>query len=817
MAGGLPGRLHAGGRGDLASFLYPTYRFAAESLRSGELPLWNPFLYGGSSFIGDVQAGFLYPINLLVFALLPADYAALEMLSIAHFFLAGAFMYLCVRHIGREPASPWAGLAAGVAFAFSDLFIVHFGNLNLIAVAAWLPLIFLLFHRALIDRRLGLAAGAGLALGVAFLAGHFQPFLFIVLFLGIYALYRAHLEYHRAPRLGSLRFPAAALALALAVALGIGAPVLLPSIEMSQHTIRAGLGYEQARAFSVPPAQWIGLLVPDFFGRAPDQHWGFWSRVEVGYLGILPLILALLGVVLVRKRLVRFLAGASILFLLLAAGGYGILHGWLFQFVPGFDVLRAPARIVVLMDFSLALLAGLGLNALLGPLGPARRRAFDRIARALPWLAGGLVLVAGPLMYHALLMSQDRDVRIYWQVSYITNGVAFFLFLVAASVALLHAWRSRWLSSASFGGLAVALIVIDLFSLGAYVDLGQEDPTQNFDHPLAIAYLKADPDLHRIDTRTEVWDVWQPDTSLLHRIFDVWGVDNPLLLADYNRYWENMGSRSSPLYDFLNAKYVVAHKDVVLDWEKFELAFDGDPVVNIYRNARVLPRFQVLHSAWTASDQESAFQLIHRPDFDPSRTVVVEGGRELAGDPASRSSVSAVAYGLNDIVLEVDAASQGYLVMSEVFYPGWEAAVDGKASPILRANYAFRAVFLEPGGHRVELRYRPMTWRAGLALASATGLLLAAWLAWARRPRQPAQHDLARVGALPSGGDLSVSGHDGGLRRGGSGGPPVGPGGREPLRGARRRRGGRGDRHRPPTRLGVGANVMHSGDRKWLD
>jgi hypothetical protein len=169
------------GGGDLASFLFPTYRFAAASLKAGNLPLWNPHLYGGVPFLADMQTGLFYPPNLLLFLLAPdLSYKAMEWLSVFHIFLAGLFAYLCLRYL--EPGRPLrvpAALLGAIAYMFSDLFIVHFGNLNLIAVAAWLPLIFLLFWRSLRGRRLGLAVGAGIALGVSTLEGHLQITLFI--------------------------------------------------------------------------------------------------------------------------------------------------------------------------------------------------------------------------------------------------------------------------------------------------------------------------------------------------------------------------------------------------------------------------------------------------------------------------------------------------------------------------------------------------------------------------------------------------------------------------------------------------------------
>ena len=161
------------GGGDLAPFLYPNYRFAAEHLRQGVVPLWNPHLYSGAPFAADIQSGLFYPVNLLVFLFVPdLTYLWLEYLSVFHFWLAGATMYICLRLLVPQKTddtsttgmgsriAPLAAFAGALAFEFSDLFIVHFGNLNMIAVAAWLPLIFLLFHHSLIRNSLGLPPAA---------------------------------------------------------------------------------------------------------------------------------------------------------------------------------------------------------------------------------------------------------------------------------------------------------------------------------------------------------------------------------------------------------------------------------------------------------------------------------------------------------------------------------------------------------------------------------------------------------------------------------------------------------------------------------
>jgi hypothetical protein len=714
------------GGGDLASFLYPVYHYAARSLKQGVIPLWNPYLYGGAPFVGDIQSGLFYPVNLLAFLLVPElTYPIMEFMAVLHFFLAGTAMYFCLRYLEpRARMNRLAALGGAVAFMFSDLFVTHFGNLNMIAVAAWLPLIFLFYHRAMLERRLNRAAWAGLFWGIATLAGHIQITLFIALALALYTVF----QIVTAPfPISNLQSPISNLALTIAVALGVSALVLLPSYEMAGHTLRAALDYGQASMYSLAPGQLIGLLAPNFFGRDPSHHWSPWERVEVGYIGILPLVLALVAVLLRREKLVRFLLGLAVVSLLLALGGYSILHGWLYRWVPGFGGLRAPARFVYLMDFALAMLAALGLDTLLRPLEPGQRAIYRRLLKTAPWVMVGTALLAAPFGYFAILDAQSKDALVFWRVSMAVDSVVLFLLFLAASVVILWIRGYRWIRGRTLGLLAIGLIAVDLASTGAYVDLGHQDPTTGFHHSAAVEFLKTDTDYYRIDTRTDVWELWQPDLSLLYGIHDVWGVVNPLTLADYSRYWEHMGSRSSPLYDFLNAKYVVGSKGVALDWEKFVSVFDGDPGVNIYLNTRALPRAFLVHQALIAADHEEAFNLVHQPDFDLATMVVVEGDGGEALPANEAETVSIVRYQPNEILLDVAVTAPGYLVFSEVYYPGWRAYVDGHEEIIRRANYTFRAIHLEPGSHRVRSLFAPLTWKVGLGISLATWLGLIIW------------------------------------------------------------------------------------------
>jgi hypothetical protein len=751
------------GGGDLAPFLYPNYRFAAEHLRQGVIPLWNPHLYSGAPFAADIQSGLFYPVNLLVFLLVPnLTYEWLEYLAIFHFWLAGTTMYLCLRLListpppqppislspitnlpisqspnlpwtaqGRQPPdnpaiSPLAAFAGALAFQFSDLFIVHFGNLNMIAVAAWLPLIFLLFHLSLRHASLGLAAASGVVLAIATLAGHIQITLFILLTLGLYTLWHIIIN-HQLPIINyQLSINLASLLITLLVTIGLAALLLLPAYEMSQYTPRAELPYQEAARYSLHPAQLVGLFVPNIFGRDPALHWGPWERVETGYIGIMTLILAIAGVLLYPGRLKFFFVGLGIIALLLAMGGYSAAHGWLYAIVPGFNQLRAPARFILLLDFSLAVLAAFGLNQLLHPLSDQAQVTFARLLRMLTWCLGGLIVMALPLSYFAMLVTQDRDPAIFNRSAGAAAGVVAFASFTIAALVILHSMRSHWLRE-RWAGVAVILVIgLDLFTLGHNVDMGHADPVAGFDHPETLAFLQGDPNLFRIEVTTDVWHAWQPNTALLNNLYDAWGLYNPLTLADTTLYWSAAPPRSSPRYNFLGIKYVIASKAGAPADGDMAPVFDADPQVNVYLNRQTLAPVQFVGQAKIAPDHTAAWQALFNEDFDPTRMVILEDGQPLNTQPTSTLAI--LQRNLRTVTIAVETDQPGYLVLAEAYYPGWQATVDGQPAPIHRANYAFKAVFVPGGQHTIQFVFNPLIWKVGLIVSGVTLLAMLVWI-----------------------------------------------------------------------------------------
>jgi len=709
------------GGGDSVSFLYPMYRFAAGSLRDGVIPFWNPHQYAGAPFLADNQSGLFYPFNLLLFFLWPDfGYGGIEALVVWHFFFAGAAMYACLRLLRPEiTLGRPAALLGALVFMFSDVFITHVGNLNLIAVAAWLPLAFLGLHRAIFATRplwrVGWAAAGGAALGTAALAGHGQMTFLSATFLGSYALYQTVA--------GRKGWALPLLALLGAVAVALAAVSLFPAAGTLSQTLRAEFDYARSTHYALPPAALLGLFAPDFYGRGA-AFWGDWLRVEVGYAGVLTWFLAAAAVALRPRRQTLFFVLAGLLFLLLALGPATPLYPALARLLPAIP-FQVPARFVLLLGFCLAALAALGLEVLLArsPRHPSASEAADSAAagRARGLLAatalGALAVGVALLLARARLASSQPE-----HVAQMSRAALVFGGLAVAGWLLLAGGLSRRLPATAIAALALALLFADLYGLGRTVEIDWNDPTPGFAAGTpGLAFLHADPGLHRLDIAT---GAWQPNMPLIERLYAARGVYNPLELANYNVYMGAVGFRGSPQYNLLGVKYVIGgKKEPPGDTTFLVPVFDADPNVTIYLNTLALPRAMVLFNSEMVRDHDAAFAATHSDTFDPTRVVVLESGTALAQEPGE-ATIEVVRYGPNEAAFIVTTDRPAYFFLSDVYHPDWRATVDGQPTAIDVANYAFRGIFLPEGRHTVEMRFVPSGWVAGLATTAMALIFL---------------------------------------------------------------------------------------------
>ncbi len=734
--------------GDMASFLYPNFVFNARALRSLSIPLWNPHVYGGYPYAGEVQSGFYYPVNWPFFLWGHISYRTLEALSILHTWWAAAGAYTLARALplpsGRRVGRV-AALLAGVAFGFSDVFLVHFGNENLLAAIAWLP--WVLWGATVVT-----PTGAGtrprarvlvaLFLGLSVLAGHPQMSLYVVLALGLYLLLWGLLAAEGARHWRYWIQVARTWVPPVAVGMAIGAVVLVPGWDVARFSERATWSYGQAVGFSLAPGQLVGLLVPGFLGRGAQLYWGVWPRVEIGYVGVMTLFLAALGVLRYWTRTTQVWLALSVVAFLFSMGVYTPVHGWLTAIFPPLKAVRAPARFVVVMDLGLALLAAVGLEVLQEHV-PQSRAALRTVYR---WLRGALLVTGAlvwPLLMLVLLIGQGQDRVLVVRQAIAANAVGLFLLFLAAGWLV---WRARMdarIPPRTAAWLMVGIVLVDLAATGAYTDIGGADPTRTFRHENIAAFLRQDPNPFRVDSRTGIDQLWQPDTAVVLGLEDVHGVANPLVPAHTLRFLRAAGDRASPLYPLLNTKYLIAGKEPPFDVGAFPPVFTEDPELNVYLNPQALPRAFLVRDVTLVRDAETAWEHILREDFDPRTQAVVVGpwdeppSSPRSTDEGGAESLAFAGRTPQSLKLAVQVRRPALLVLSEFWFPGWRAEVrraDGStvSRPVLRVNYALRGVQVFPGDVEVRLWFLPRSWVVGAAVSL---LALAGWALWVWRVR----------------------------------------------------------------------------------
>ena len=338
---------------DTFAYFYPMETYYAASLRAGELPLWNPYVFGGAPFLANSQAGVYYPLNLaFLLGSIPSVYS-LE-LAAHSLIAAGGMLWFGRRHVGLT----WLGaIVAGLAFGFGGAIATMAGHLNQVQVAAWMPWMLGAGHQLVVrpgPRPLALLA---LLIALQALAGHSQQLYIGLCGLAVYSVW----TYVREVQAGSFRIGdsgswhrLAVLAGSGLLAAGLSAAQMVPTLELSNLSIRSGgLSYWEATAFSLPPFEILAALVPPLAGGAPFSEF-------VGYIGVSGLALAIFGLTARFGWNERFWLAWVLVALLLAFGHFTALYFLPYKLVPGFDLFRAPARWLVLFSFGASVLAGLG-------------------------------------------------------------------------------------------------------------------------------------------------------------------------------------------------------------------------------------------------------------------------------------------------------------------------------------------------------------------------------------------------------------------------------------------------------------------------
>jgi hypothetical protein len=534
---------------------------------------------------------------------------------------------------------------------------------------------------------------------------------------------------------------------------------LFPFIELFHHSIRgSGMFYPEATTWSFAPKDLLLFFLPDAYGYFLDmkKYWVTQCWFKTLYTGGLPFILSIFFFIFGKGK--KLYLALMLFSLFLALGKYNPLYPFVFKYVPFFNGIRYPAKFLYIFILVLSITAGLGFQKLSEYSKDKENKRLKHFLITFSLVSGSFLLFSalGHQQVENFLKLKGIDFPDFNVLSVNLRNAQRFLFYLALFFLLLRVgYETRWK-----GWVRVLLIVFllaDLFgNMGFY---GREKVADYFQKTKILEIITADKDSFRVfstaktisqDSTVLIGDSTNikvlkekhiPSMNLLYRLHDIWGIDviRDKRINDLYMLFAGAPSISTThLIDLYGVRYIASITPLNED-NKIKLIYanlDGlegkkkdllkENTIKLYKNRSPLPRAWLVKD-YKVMDSNAMISIMMSKDFHPDREVLLEEEPPhpiplpQRGEGKERR-VEFISETNNRLMLQATTEGNSLLVLSDTYYPGWKAFVDGKKTKIYRADYAFKALPLSTGTHRVEFVYDPLSFKLG-ALFTILGII----------------------------------------------------------------------------------------------
>ena len=680
---------------DQADQVLPWLDLVTSSLRHGQIPLWTPYELFGQPLLAQIQPGVTSPFVWLL-ALTPMRDGHLQIHFVHLWFvlihILGALMaYSFLRDQGLREA---AALLGGLLYATMG----YYGNTdwpNLVATAIWAPAIFLfLFRAARGQAPVASSAMTGLFAGLAWISGYHPPAIYYT--IGTSAVIAWVLATKRPGWRDGAR-----LAAPFVVVLGlVSALITIPAVEYGKRALR----YTASGAMRWNDRVGYPEHASNGFGANDLIHFviqGADKQVEP-FSGVIALSLAVMGILAGFQRAeVRILACMASASLLLSMPSSTFVYGVFYSILPLVEKARAPSMLMCVFHFAVAMLAGFGLDGLLSAeLDGQKIRAVAKGAAAFGCLVWTVLLAAEFLRPVLSSLSIVTDKR----------PAMFALLAILFAAVCLTAVRQT-IGPSALATLVCLLALLEQGNVSGYAWVhNSEKERRTFLKPIyesgALAqFLRA-----RQPARAEVntTDFGQFNLGDWYRLPVVQALVPTVLESTVRLGW--WSDRTTQMF---GVRYTVSRAATRNGQTE---VFSDKSGMKVFENPGVQPRAWTVHTIVGADSDARAAETVFYPAVDIARAAVVVGQAPAVETCSGQDHVLEGTFELQRLSVGVEMACRGMLVISDTWFPGWTATVDGRAEPIREVDGGIRAVVLEKGPHRVEMRYQPNSVRMGFFL-----------------------------------------------------------------------------------------------------
>lgn len=738
----------------------PWWYFAWESIFSGKLPLWNPYLGMGAPYVANYQSALFYPpywttgLGYLISGETGIA-QTFDWLVTFHVVFAGIGMIQFLKKLG---VTNFGQVMGGLAFSMSGYLVAKSGFISMNAAIAWVPWVILAFHE--ISHKPGNSKSVlrlGITSGLMLLSGHAQVTWYCLLLgvmLGTYWNVHNRESFTQSPiksvsKLFNKPVIGFLLTAGLALLLGffIASIQLLPTAEYLLQSQRASeVEFIYAMNYSFWPWRLLGFIVPGFFGSpVHGDFWGYATYWEDAlYIGIIPIVLAITFTIIsfykqINKKdnhlrnddysLVLVLFGISVLSFILAFGKNTAIFPWLYEHIPTFNLFQAPARYLLWAEFSIIVIAALAVRYWNKPTG-----------RLLYWSRLGVmgafaVTVGGVLASVVLNNVKPSFIHATLLAGILTVGAGIMNLTIPAS----DEYGSK---KRIWEWIALSFIAIDLVFIGYGINPAVEldlyrEPSKTLESIAPIIgdgrlyipksaenSLKYDrfftfEDYEISDSWHKLRDVFLPNTNIWERIPVVNNYD-PFTPGRFAFLFRELETLPAQVKGNLMKLMNVAVIENVSPSTEYGVEFH--PIEG-------RKRVWWFSCIQYASSPENAWDILTDRDFNYQHIAVIEENIALGNGEcgSSHGIAQVVSSTISQMIVEVSSDTDGLVMLSDTYYPGWTAEVNGKQAEIKIVDYIFRGVQVPAGDSTITFTYRPIAFYAGLFVTVFTISGLIVW------------------------------------------------------------------------------------------
>ena len=705
----------------------------------GEYPLWLPWVFSGLPSVHSFQniSDFYFPnaiINTLKWMGFPGFWN-----YIIHFILAGMGVFVLLSQLGIHRLSALFGALSFTLMPYLITMVVH-GHGSQMMTTTWLPWVIWAILRLYNKTDFTNLGILGLIVGLQLQRAHAQIAYYTWMAAGLLILMMMWNIYgSNANKSKWILYSGIGFVLGLCMAMWI----YLPALNYAPHSIRGaggggGTGFEYATAWSFSFGEMSTFFIPSYYGFGGAAYWGNMPFTDYpNYMGIIVFTLALVGILFSKLNIKYFFGLTAILALITSFGKNFFLYQLFYDYFPYFNKFRVPAMFLILTQFSVAVLAGIGLDTSIKLISENKN---DDKVKQLLYVVGGVILIILGLKF-TLGSNSDFGTRSHpllndLRMDMINSDMMKSIVILLLGAGAFYMTRMGWFGHKILISIIISLSVIDLAIVDHQIIEPDKDSYRQSimtKRSVKSAYLGKDEVIRFLQKDTTKFRILPLGTLANENRWSAFQLESimgyhPAKIFRYNQLKDEVGWNSLGVLQMLNVKYLISTEE--LAHPAFDLAFTGKlyhqekyQKAYVYQFKYSLPRVYFTQELLVVPEIENQLAALRKQEFNPVHTSIVE--KEVGGIEFNPNAQATITHWSPDkIDIDVSSTTDQLLVLSEIYYPeGWQITShqDWEIHPV---NTVLRGIHIPAGDHIIEMEFIPddirygtfLTWGSTLAL-----------------------------------------------------------------------------------------------------